>query len=189
MSMANCPEAEARPWLGIWPNASACRQTAEALRRSLDLAQVLWNDNLAVRSDAVRRCVAGILPAIRGRDALDTYSRCSYEHTTNLPRRRSFYAVAAAACILLATGGSFFAFCHRAPRQPPISFEEVQQQVARAGTAAELLAATRLVAQCEGTESIVEQQYRYILRDYADTPAAASIKADQNPKLGGTPND
>ena len=29
-----------------------------------------------VRSDAARRCVAGILPAIRGRDALDTSFRC-----------------------------------------------------------------------------------------------------------------
>jgi hypothetical protein len=55
--------------------------------------------------------------------------------------------------------------------------------------AAELLAATRIVAQCEGTESIVQQQYRYILREYADTPAAASIKANPNLKLGGTRND
>jgi hypothetical protein len=53
------------------------------------------------------------------------------------------------------------------------------------GRAAELLAATRLVAQCEGTESIVERQYRYILREYADTPAAKSIEANRDPKLGG----
>ncbi|MCX5646835.1 MAG: exodeoxyribonuclease V subunit gamma [Phycisphaerae bacterium] len=36
-----------------------------------------------VRSDAVRRCVAGILPAIRGRDALDTCLRCPDGRTTN----------------------------------------------------------------------------------------------------------
>jgi hypothetical protein len=94
-----------------------------------------------------------------------------------------------AAGILLAMGSSFFVFIHQASRQPPLTFEEVQRQVARAGTAAQLLAATRIVAQCEGTESIVEQQYRYILHEYADTPAAESIKANQNLKLGGMPND
>jgi hypothetical protein len=76
-------------------------------------------------------------------------------------------------------------FFHRAPQPPALTFEEVQRQVARAGTAAQLLAATRIVARCEGTESIVEQQYRYILREYADTPAAESIKAGHNLKLGG----
>jgi hypothetical protein len=94
-----------------------------------------------------------------------------------------------AAGVLIATASSFFVLFHQAPRQPPVAFEEVQRQVARAGRAAELLAATRIVAQCEGTESIVQQQYRYILREYADTAAAESIKADQNLKLGGMQND
>jgi hypothetical protein len=30
-------------------------------------------------------------------------------------------------------------------------------------------AATQMLARCEGTEPIVEQQYRYILQEYADT--------------------
>jgi anti-sigma factor RsiW len=140
-----------------------CRQTAEALQRSLGLAKVIWRDNLAEPGTAA-----------------------SVQPVQKLPRR-SFYVLAAAASILLAMGGSFFVFLHPSP--PPVTFEEVQAQVARVGMAAELLAATRLVAQCEGMESIVEQQYHYILREYADTPAAASIKADQNPKLGGMKND
>ena len=41
-----------------------------------------------VCSDAARRCVAGILPAIRGRDALDTFFRCPCGHTTNGQRTR-----------------------------------------------------------------------------------------------------
>ena len=94
-----------------------------------------------------------------------------------------------AAAILLATGSSLLLFFHRTPRPPALTFEEIQRQVARAGTAAQLLAATRIVAQCEGTESIVQQQYRYILREYADTPAAESIKADRNLKLGGMQDD
>jgi anti-sigma factor RsiW len=170
------PEDEAQAVARHLAECELCRQTAETLRRSLGLAKVLWNDNLAdttaIRSDAVRR-----LP------------QCPYGHTTNLRPRRSFYTLAAAASILLATGGSFLLFFHQVSRQPPVTFEEVQRQVARAGMAAELLAATRIVAQCKGTESIVQQQYRYILTEYADTPAAASIKANQNLKLGGMPND
>jgi len=66
---------------------------------------------------------------------------------------------------------------HHSPRDPTITVEQIEGQVARAGMAAQLLAATRIVAQCEGTESIVERQYQYILREYADTPAAKTIRA------------
>jgi len=155
------PEDEAQAMSCHLAECERCRQTTEALQRSLGLAKVLWSDNLAEPAAAA--------PA---------------RHVQK-SQRRSFYVVAAAAGILLATGSSFFVFFHLAPPQPPLAFEEVQRQVARAGRAAELLAATRIVAQCEGTESIVEQQYRYILREYADTPAAESITADRDLKLGG----
>ena len=176
------PEDEAQTVAQHLAECEPCRRTAEALRRSLGLAQVLWNDNLAVRSDAVGATPCGCPPR-KGR-----HGGLPLQRTANLPRRKSFYMLAAAS-ILLATGTSFLVFFRPTPRQPPITFEEVQRQVARAGTAAQLLAATRLVAQCEGTESIVQQQYRYILREYTDTPAAESIKANQNLKLGGMPND
>jgi anti-sigma factor RsiW len=159
------PEDEAQTVARHLAECDRCRRTAEALRRSLGWAQVLWRDNLAEPAAA--------LPAWR----------------VQTLHRRSFYVLAAAASILLATGGSFLLFSHQAPRQPPITFEEVQRQVARAGMAAELLAATRIVAQCEGTESIVEQQYRHILREYADTAAAESIKANHDLKLKGAQND
>ncbi len=181
------PEDEARTVAQHLAECEPCRQTAEALRRSLGLAQALWSDNLAdttaVRSDAVGATPCGCPPR-KGR-----HGGLPLPRTANLPRCSLFYALAAAACILVATGGWFFAFFHPAPRQPPVTFEEVQRQVARAGTAAQLLAATQIVAQCEGTESIVQQQYRYILSEYADTPAAESIKTDQNLQLGGTQDD
>jgi len=142
-----------------------CRQTARALRRSLGLAKVIWEDNLA-----------------------QPIAVSSVPHVQKLGRR-SFYVLAAAASILLTTGGVFFLALRPASQQAALTFEEVQRQVARAGTAAQLLAATRIVAQCEGTESIVEQQYRYILSQYADTPAAESIKANPDLKLGGTQDD
>jgi anti-sigma factor RsiW len=134
-------------------------------------------------------------PEIHGRDAHGTHGQdahatvCPDGHTTNLARRRSTYALAVAASILLVAGGSFLWVFHQTPPRTPVALEEVQHQVARAGVAAELLAATRLVAQCEGTESIVQRQYRYILSEYAGTPAAESIKASHNLNLGGTQHE
>ena len=190
------PQDEAQAVARHLAECERCRRTAEALQRSLGLAQVLWQDNWedtrVARSDAVRRLCRGHLgrvvsKASRLRSAGGTTATrfsCPCGHTTNVLRRRSFYVLATAASVLLAAGGTFFLFHHRVP-PAPVTWEEVQAQVARAGIAAELLAATRIVAQCEGTQSIVEQQYRYILREYAGTPAAESIKANQNLKLGG----
>jgi anti-sigma factor RsiW len=161
------PEDEAQEVARHLAECEYCRQTAEALRRSLGLAQVLWRDTLAESSRRV--CYAH-------QSSIRLQNWCA-KHTLHV----------AAASILLAIGAFFLVFPHQS--RPPVTFEEVQTQVARAGIAAELLAATRIVAQCEGTESIVQQQYRYILCEYADTPAAASIKANQNPKLGGIQHD
>jgi len=268
-----------------------CRQMAQTLQRSLGLARILWQDNLAeataARSDAVRRfrsmgdpphcsthlgmveawflmknrifrlmnvssarcfqsiqtresssivkkrrlgrkngihsclqskrCVeqrgdppmsstavpavrpTGILPVAapetHGRDAHATHGQdaratiCPHGHTTSLPRRALLYAVAVAASILLATGILVIPVARQGVGDRPLTPEQIERQVARVGMAAELLAATRIVAQCEGTESIVEQQYRYILREYADTPAAESIKANHDLKLGGVQHD
>jgi len=168
-----------------------CRQTANDLERSLRLVRVIWQDNLAdataVRSDVVgagpRAC-----PSSEGNHGGLPLQDLRV-HTTNLARRRSLYALAVAASILLVVGVLVRPILRQSPREQPLTAEQIEGQVARAGTAAELLAATRLVAQCEGTESIVQRQYRYILREYADTSAAASIRANHDLKLGGTQND
>jgi anti-sigma factor RsiW len=159
------PEDEAQTVARHLAECDHCRRTAEALRRSLGWAQVLWRDNLAEPAAA--------LPARR---------------VQTLPRK-SFYVVAAAAGILLVAGLLVIPVSHQGPRDRPITSDQIERQVARAGIAAELLAATRIVAQCEGTESIVEQQYRHILREYADTAAAESIKANHDLKLGGMQDD
>jgi anti-sigma factor RsiW len=168
-----------------------CRQTASDLRQSLGLAKVIWEDNLAdataIRDDAVgagpRAC-----PSSEGnRGGLPL--RCPHGHTANQLRRAGFYALAVAASILLVVGVLVRPILRQSPREQPLLAEQIERQVARAGRAAQLLAATRIVAQCEGTESVVEQQYRYILREYGDTPTAESIKASHNLKLGGMPNE
>ncbi len=136
-----------------------CRQAETALRRALGLANAILSDNLG-SSQAV--------PVWRS-------------------RRIRFYAVAASIVVMASVLASILS----APlgRKPSIGPEEMERQVNGAGMAAELLAATRIVAQCEGTESIVQRQYSYILRDYADTPAAETIRANYDLKLGDTQHE
>jgi anti-sigma factor RsiW len=157
------PEEEAGAVARHLAACERCRQTVSALDRSLGLAKVLWEDNLGDRT------------------AADSHAR--------KPQRRVVYCLATAASILLTIGGLTALVLHQDVRQPPVTFAEAKRQVARAGAAAQLLAATHILARCEGTESMVERQYQYILREYADTPAAASIKASRALNLGGTHND
>jgi anti-sigma factor RsiW len=166
-----------------------CRHTANDLERSLGLARIIWQDNLADTAAAGNGAVRGSCRGHLGR-AVSKASRlrsaggtpatrflCPPRHTTNL-RHGSLYAVAVAAGILLVVGVLVRPVLRQSPRDEPLAAKEVEGRVARAGLAAELLAATQMLARCEGTESIVERQYEYILRHYADTPAAKAIRAD-----------
>jgi anti-sigma factor RsiW len=168
-----------------------CRRTADDLERSLGLARIIWQDNLAdmaaVGGDAVgagpRTC-----PSLEGNQG-GVPLRHPSGRTTKPPRRTSFYVLAVAASVVFAAGILMMPVLHQSPKKQIITAEQIEQHVARVGRAAQLLAATRMVAQCEGTESLVQQQYRYILSEYADTPAAESLKASLKLKLGGTQHD
>ncbi len=122
-----------------------CRRIAEALDRSLGLAKALWSDNL----DGARQSV----PVVRS-------------------RRIRVYTVAAS--ILIAASVLVFVVVNRHPR-PSARCEDIEREVGDVGAAAQLLAATQILTQCEGTESIVEEQCRYILSNYPGTPAAAAL--------------
>jgi anti-sigma factor RsiW len=156
-----------------------CRQIASDLQRSLSLARIIWQDNLAdmaaVGGDAVgagpRAC-----PSLEGNQG-GVPLRHPSGRTTKSPRRTSFYVLTVAASVVFAAGILMMPVLHRRPRNQILTAEQIEQQVARVGRAAQLLAATQMLARCEGTESIVELQYQYILREYADTPVAKTIRA------------
>ena len=154
------PEDEAHGMTQHLADCERCRRTVQAMERSLGLARVIWSDNLGDSEPAVKP-----VPVRKG-------------------RRIRLYAVAAS--ILIVGSVLVSTVLNRHSRHPPISVEELKQQIIRAGTAAELLAATQILARCEGTESIVDNQYRYILREYAGTPAAEDIRAKHGSRLGGT---
>jgi len=143
------PEAEARAMAQHLATCEPCRRTAEALNRSLGLARVLWSDNL---DDARQTAPVGGSRRIR--------------------------ICAVAASILVAASVLVFVIANHPSGSSSTRFEDVERQVADAGAAAELLAATQILAQCEGTESIVQEQCRYILSNYPGTPAAATLLND-----------
>ena len=139
-----------------------CRQIVKGLERSLDLAKVIWLDNLE----------AGGSEAAASKRVIHRLRR-----------------LAIAAAVLVAVGGTLF-LCtlHKSP-PPTVTYAQIEQQVTRAAAAARLLAAIQVLAKCEDTESIVEQQARYILSRYGDTAAASELKATMPSILKGANYD
>jgi len=152
------PEDEARAVARHLAECERCCRTAEALGRSLGLAKALWSDNL------------------------DEFKSATSAAPVRNLRIRRFSAVAAS--MLVAASLLVLMIAERNRWKPAAAFEDVQRQIVRAGAAAELLAATQIIARCEGTETIVERQYQFILKEYAGTPAAESIRAQYGSRLG-----
>ncbi len=138
-----------------------CQEVVKNLERSLDLAKAIWLDNLE----------AG---------ASDTAASKRVIH------RLRWLAVAAA--VLVAVGGTLF-LCtlHKSPTT--VTYAQIEQQVTRAAAAARLMAAIQVLAKCEDTESIIEQQARYILSHYGDTAAAWELKTTMPSILKGATYD
>lgn len=155
------PQDEAKAVAEHLAVCESCRDTVAALERSLGLARIIWTDNLSASGSTAR-------PAPPRR----------------FHRIRSF---AVAAGILIAAAVLTVTVSNRRPEQPASGFEEVERQIARAGAAAELLAATQILTRCEGTEDIVKRQHQLILTEYAGTPAAQTIRAQRGSRLGDTP--
>jgi anti-sigma factor RsiW len=153
------PKGDSRRVVQHLSTCECCRQTAQALERSLGLATVIWSDDVR---DAEPKAGSMTMPRFR---------------------RIRLYAVAAS--ILIVALILVFTISDHRPQQRPLAFGGIDRQIARAGAAAELLAATEIIAKCEGAETIVERQYRFIVQEYAGTPAAESIRAQYGSRLGG----
>jgi hypothetical protein len=129
-----------------------CRKLLEALQKSLELATVIWEDGL------------------KETESVKIPSR---------PKTGKIYwlrYVAVAAGILLVVTTLLVRRGNNKPKEPELSFEEIEKNINDSGNAAQLLAATELLADYPDAKEIVEQQYRYIAQTYPQTPAAAEIK-------------
>jgi len=126
-----------------------CRKLVEALRKSLELAEVVWEDGL-IETEAVKIPVRQEIHWLR-------------------------YAAVAASILIVVTTSIVWRGISR-PQKDELSFEEIERSIAESANAARLLAATELLADYPDAREIVEQQYRYIVKTYPETPAATQIK-------------
>jgi len=129
-----------------------CRRILAALQRSLELASVIWEDGLA-EIEAIRIPI----PKKERRFQWTKYA-----------------AVAAGILLVLVSSIVWRTFFRPAKKEP--TFAEIERKISESGSAARLLAAAELLAEYPDAETIVRQQYRYIVETYPDTPAAGEAK-------------
>lgn len=124
-----------------------CRKTIEALRQSLQAAQIIWQDNTR-----------------HGRA------------TRALPSHKWSYVVAAAAVIALAIVGAFFWSARHEPVPDAPTWAEIENRMAESARAARLLVTVDQLESQASLRDVAESRYRYILEKYPDTAAAKSAR-------------
>jgi hypothetical protein len=129
-----------------------CQKLLDALQKSLELAGVIWADNLA-ETENIR------IPA-----------------TETIKIHWSRYTTIAAG-ILLVVAVSVVWHTRTRPKANELTFAEVERKINESGSAAELLAATELLAGQPDEQAFVQQQYRYIVERYPQTTSAVKAKA------------
>ncbi|MCK4292498.1 MAG: zf-HC2 domain-containing protein [Planctomycetes bacterium] len=128
-----------------------CRALLNGLQKSLELAQVIWEDNLSQTTETIGIPAPGRI------------------------RRRSWPRYAAAA-ILIVSAISITSRIINKPAKDEPTFAEIERKITEAGNAARLLAAADLLGAYSEAETIVKQQYRRIVETYPDTSAASKAK-------------
>ncbi|NQT01857.1 MAG: zf-HC2 domain-containing protein [Planctomycetes bacterium] len=129
-----------------------CQKILEALQRSLELSGVIWEDGLKETKEI--------------RATIQQKAR-----NIHWPG----YAAAAAGIILLLTTSILWRALVR-PVEKEINFADIERRITEAGNAARLLAATELLAEYPNAQTIVKQQYRYIVETYPETTSAKKAK-------------
>lgn len=128
-----------------------CRMLAESLHKSLELAQVIWQDNLG-QTETIRIAA----PA--------------------RTRRRSWPRYAAAA-ILIVSAISITSRITNKPAKSEPTLAEIERKITEAGNAARLLAAADILAEYPDAVPAAKKQYSYILDEYPDTLAADEARS------------
>lgn len=128
-----------------------CRTVLNGLHRSLELAEVIWEDNLSQTTETIR------IPA------------------PARMRRRSWPRYAAAVILIVS---AIFITSHitNRPAKSEPTLAEMERRITEAGNAARLLAAADLLGGYSEAETIARQQYRRIAETYPDTSAASRAK-------------
>lgn len=135
-----------------------CQAVTEALERSLQVTQAIWQTGEAQWSETL-----------------------SFNRVT--PGRRTFKklaAVAASVLLILGAGAIWRLLSEPSERTRVISEEtkvaELKLKIADSSDAARLLAAAELLSKYPEAESGLKQRYRHIVETYPETAAAAKAR-------------
>lgn len=129
-----------------------CRRTLEALKRSLELAGVIWEDGLA-ETEAIR------IPIPR---------------TARKFQWPKYAAIAAGILLVVTISGLWRALVRPTGQEP--TFAEIERRISDSASATRLLAAADMLAKYTDTKAIANRQYHYVVKKYPQTPAAAEAK-------------
>lgn len=129
-----------------------CRNMLDGLQKSLELAGVIWSDAHAEIENIS-------IPSAKSRRI--QWSR---------------YA-AVAAGILIVAAASVVWRTHVKPKDNEITFAEIERKISESGSAAQLLAATELLAKQSDEQAFIQRQYRYIVETYPQTSSAIKAKS------------
>ena len=130
-----------------------CRKMLDALQRSLELAEVIWEDGLAETKE--------IRVSIPGKAKKIYWFR---------------YAAVAASILLVLTTSIVWRRLVK-PTRKELTFAEIERKITESASAARLLAAAELLAEYPDAQSIVKEQFRYIVEAYPETAAATKAKS------------
>jgi anti-sigma factor RsiW len=130
-----------------------CRRTFEALKRSLELAGIIWEDGLA-ETKAIRIPIPEKVRKFRW---------------------FGYAAIAAGILLVVTISGLWRVLVRPAEKEP--TFAEIERRISDTASATRLLAAADLLAKYPDAEAIAERQYHYLVKKYPETPAAAEAKS------------
>ena len=128
-----------------------CRKLHSGLQKSLEFAGIIWADGLT-ETENIRN------PVIKTRKI-----------------RWIRYAAIAASILLVATTSVVW-YTLKRPKVSELMFAEIERKITESGSAARLLAAAEMLSDNPNAETIVKQQYKYIVETYPGTTAAAKAK-------------
>ncbi len=129
-----------------------CRRTLEALKRSLELAGVIWEDGLA-ETEAIRIPIPKKARKVRW---------------------PGYAAIAASILLVVTISGVWRALVR--PTEKELTFAEIERRISDSASAARLLAAADLLVKYPDAKTIVERQYHYVVKKYPETAAAAEAE-------------
>ncbi|MFC1762545.1 anti-sigma factor family protein [Planctomycetota bacterium] len=134
----------------------SCRDKVDALNRSLDLIQTIWQDNLE------QSIQAAVVPIRSG-------SRL----------RRWLYGGPAAAAVLLVLLLAIYRYAPSRQAYSPVTVEQLEYQIEAEASAARLLATAELLSQKPHAAELAQSQYQYLLDHYPATQAGIQARKKQ----------